>query len=140
MALDADAQSITINYTGGSIRMAVGNVKDLFGEEKYIFEPDGIEKTVSVKAHTRTRVIGGASTPVDATSYQYTQWPVGGGGNSAGGEAILMRWEGSEGWWTARMDGSAWNLGTFLRTASNKVVSFKTENGTTYGPFTNAIL
>ena len=120
--------------------MTVGNAKDLFGEEKYIFRPDGEEKTVSVKSHTRTRVIGGPTTTVEGTSYQYTQWPVGSGGNASGGEAILMRWEGSEGWWTARMSGSAWHLGTFLRAASTKVVSFKTENGTPYGPFSNAIL
>ena len=57
------------------------------------------------------------------------------GGNAAGGEAILLRWDGSEGWWTARMTGSAWELGTFLNTSAANAVEFKTENGTPYGPF-----
>lgn len=135
MATDFDAQSVTINYTGGSIQMVVGNAKSLFGDDASLLSPTGVEKTVSVKSHTRTRVIGGPSTPVEANTYTYTQWPVGSGGNSAGGEAILMRWEGSEGWWTARMSGSAWELGTFLNTTAVKAVSFKTEQGTPYGPF-----
>jgi hypothetical protein len=115
--------------------MVVGNAKSLFGDDAQFLRPTGQEKTVSVKSHTRTRVIGGPSTPVEATTYTYTQWPVGSGGNSAGGEAIMMSWEGSEGWWTARMSGSAWDLGTFLNSAALKAVSFKTENGTPYGPF-----
>ena len=135
MATDFDAQTIAINYEGGSIRMVVGNVKSLFGEDSQFLRPVGQEKSVSVKAHTRVRVIGGASTPVGATTYSYTQWPVGSGGNSDGGEAILMAWEGSEGWWTARMSGSAWELGTFLNSTALKAVSFKTEKGTPYGPF-----
>ena len=135
MATDFDAQSVTINYSGGSIEMVIGNAKALFGEDASFLSPKGVEKSVSVKAHTRTRVIGGSSSPVDATTYTYTQWPVGSGGNSAGGEAILMRWDGSEGWWTARMSGSAWELGTFLNTNSTKAVTFKTEQGTPYGPF-----
>jgi hypothetical protein len=135
MALDPDAQSVTINYPGGSLRMALGNAKSLFGENNPNLSPDGIQKTVSVKSHTRTRVIGEASTPVEATTYTYTQWPVGEGGNAAGGEAILLRWDGSEGWWTARMSGSAWELGSFLNTSVPNAVEFKTENGTHYGPF-----
>ena len=135
MALDTDAQSVTINYTGGSLRMAMGNAKSLFGEDNPNLRPSGEQKTVSVKSHTRTRLIGGASTPVEATSYTYTQWPVSGSGNAAGGEAIQMRWTGSEGWWTARMTGSAWELGTFLNIAAANDVEFKTENGTPYGPF-----
>ena len=135
MATDFDAQSVAINYEGGSIRMVVGNAKSLFGTDAQFLRPTGVEKTVSVKSHTRTRVIGQPATPVEATTYTYTQWPVGSGGNSEGGEAILMSWEGSEGWWTARMSGSAWELGTFLNNAALKAVSFKTENGTPYGPF-----
>ncbi len=135
MATDFDAQSVTINYSGGSIEMVIGNAKDLFGEDASFLSPTGEEKTVSVKSHTRTRVIGGPSTPVEATTYTYTQWPVGSSSNSKGGEAILMRWDGSEGWWTARMSGSAWEFGTFLNANSTKAVTFKTEQGTPYGPF-----
>ena len=135
MALDPDAASVTVNYEGGSLRMAMGNAKDLFGDNNPNLRPTGEQKTVSVKSHTRTRIIGGPTTPVEATTYSYVQWPVGSGGNAAGGEAILMRWDGSEGWWTARMTGSAWELGAFLNTSVSKPVEFKTENGTPYGPF-----
>ena len=140
MATDFDAQSVTINYDGGSIRMVIGNAKDLFGADASFLSPTGEQKTVSVKAHTRTRVIGGSSTPVEANTYTYTQWPVGSSSNSSGGEAILMRWDGSEGWWTARMTGSAWELGTFLNVHSTKPVTFKTEQGTPYGPFVKSSL
>ena len=135
MATDFDAQSVTINYSGGSIEMVIGNAKSLFGSDASFLSPTGVEKTVSVKAHPRVRLIGGASKQVAATTYTYTQWPVGSSSNSKGGEAILMRWDGSEGWWTARMSGSAWELGTFLNTNSIKAVTFKTEQGTPYGPF-----
>lgn len=140
MATDFDAQGVTINYDGGSIRMVVGNAKDLFGSDSSFLSPTGVQKTVSVKSHTRVRVIGGASTPVNATTYTYTQWPTSSGGNADGGEAILMSWEGSEGWWTARMTGSAWELGSFLNVHSTKAVTFKTENGTPYGPFIKSAL
>ena len=59
MASDPDAQSVTINYPGGSLRMALGNAKSLFGENNPNLSPDGEQNTVSVKSHTRTRVIGG---------------------------------------------------------------------------------
>jgi len=135
MALDPDAQLVTINYSGGYIELPVGNAKDLFGEDPELLRPEGEEKSVSVKSHSRVRVIGGASTPVAAYQYTYTQWPTQRGSQNAGGEAIEMTWEGSEGSWTARMGGSAWELGTFLNTKSPKAVSFKTHNGTGYGPF-----
>jgi hypothetical protein len=135
MATDVDAQSVTINYSGGSIEMVIGNAKDLFGDDASFLSPTGEEKTVSVREHPRTRIIGGPTKTIESNVYTYTQWPVGSSSNAAGGEAIMMRWDGSEGWWTARMSGSAWELGTFLNTSSIKAVTFKTEQGTPYGPF-----
>ena len=115
--------------------MAAGNAKALFGEDNPNLRPDGEEKTVSVKSHSRTRVIGGPSTSVEANTYKYTQWPVGSSSNAAGGEAILMTWDGTESWWTARLHGSASDLGTFLDKESPRGVMFRTSRGTTYGPF-----
>ena len=140
MATDIDAQSVTINYPGGSIEMVIGNAKSLFGEDASFLSPQGVEKTVSVIGHPRIRVIGGPSKQIEPNTYTYTQWPIGSSSNSKGGEAILMRWDGSEGWWTARMSGSAWELGTFLNTSSTKAVTFKTEQGTPYGPFIKGAL
>jgi hypothetical protein len=135
MTLDPDAQLVTINYTGGYIQMPVGNAKSLFGDDPSVLRPAGVETSVSVKSHTRTRVIGGPTTPVAAYQYTYTQWPSKNGAQASGGEAIMMTWEGSEGSWTARMGGSAWELGTFLNERSPVAVSFQTAQGTNYGPF-----
>ena len=61
MAQDLDAREVTINYLGGSLSMTVGNAKNLFGENAPLIGGGGLPKTVSVKSHSRTRVIGGAS-------------------------------------------------------------------------------
>jgi hypothetical protein len=135
MATDFDAFNVTINYTGGSITLPAGNAKSLFGDDGYeLLRPEGEEVTISKKAHTRTPVIGGPSTNVDATTYTYTKWPRSSKSNSAGGQEIVMAWEGSEGNWVARMDGSASDLGTFLNASSPKPVTFATA-GSNYGPF-----
>ena len=135
MTQDTDAMSVTINYDGGSITLPIGNAKNLFGDDGYeLLRPTGEDVTVSKKSHSRTRVIGGASTNVNATTYTYKKWPRSRKSNSAGGEEIVMRWEGSEGSWTARMTGAAYDLGTFLNTTAPKPVTFSTP-GSNYGPF-----
>jgi hypothetical protein len=135
MAQDTDALSVTINYDGGSISMPIGNAKSLFGDDGYeLLRPTGEDVTVSKKAHSRTRVIGGGSTSVDATTYTYKKWPRSRKSNSAGGQEIVMTWEGSKGSWTARMTGAAYDLGTFLNKSAPKPVNFSTA-GSNYGPF-----
>ena len=133
MAQDPDAREISINYEGGSIVMTIGNAKSLFGPDSSVLRPTGVETAVSVKKHNRVRVIGGASKSIEPYTYTYTQWPVGSSSLAAGGEPILMAWEGSEGYWTARMTGSAWELGTFLNNTAPKAVTFKTDRGVPYG-------
>ena len=135
MATDTDAFNVTINYEGGSITMPIGNAKSLFGDDGYeILRPTGEEVTISKKSHSRTRVIGGPSTTVAATTYTYTKWPRSRKSNAAGGEEIVMSWEGSEGSWVARMTGAAYDLGTFLNSSAPKPVTFSTA-GSNYGPF-----
>ena len=135
MTQDVDALSVTINYDGGSITMPIGNAKNLFGDDGYdLLRPTGEDVTVSKKAHSRTNVIGGPSTSVDATTYTYKKWPRSRKSNSAGGDEIVMAWEGSEGSWVARMTGAAYELGTFLNTKAPKPVRFST-SGSNYGPF-----
>ena len=135
MAQDLDAREVTINYLGGSLSMTVGNAKDLFGENAPFIGGGGLPKTVSVKSHNRTRVIGGGSKTVAAYSYTYDQWPASGHGQSAGGEPVSMAWEGSEGSWIARVNGPLWQLGSFLEDNSPKNVFFTALGGKTYGPF-----
>ena len=135
MTQDTDALSVTINYDGGSITMPIGNAKNLFGDDGYeLLRPTGEDVTVSRKETTRVRVIGGPSTRVNSTTYTYKKWPRTRKSNSAGGEEIVMQWEGSEGSWVARMTGAAYDLGTFLNTSAPKPVRFST-TGSNYGPF-----
>ena len=137
MAIDVDAREITINYDGGSLTMNNGNAKNLFGADNALVSAPGVSKDVSVKAHSRTRIIGGATTSVSAFSYSYTQWPVGGHGQAAGGTPVMMYWTGSEGEWQARVSGSLWEFAKFLKTASPKNVWFTAKGGQSYGPFVN---
>ena len=135
MAADNDARRIPLNYTGGSLEMAIGNAKDLFGDNYEQLASTAVPTTVSVKAHSRVRVIGQPATQVTAYTYEYQKWPTSEAGLAQGGTVIFMRWEGSEGDWQARVSGSMAALSTFLSESSPKPVSFRTERGTKYGPF-----
>lgn len=140
MANDPNAKKVSINFDGGTVVMTFGMVKSLFVDTNEYLKPEGTDVDVSVKGHTRTRVIGGGSTPVAAYSYTYKSWPRLPGSTSSGGQAIMMRWDGSDGWWTARLHGSASDFGSFLASKSPLAVSFKTERGTKYGPFVDEML
>ena len=135
MAADLDARRITLNYTGGSLEMAVGNAKDLFGEDYTLLASTAVPKTVGVREHPRVRVIGGPSTTVSAYTYEYQKWPTSQAGLAQGGTIILMRWENSEGDWQCRVSGSMAALSTFLSETAPKPVSFRTQRGTKYGPY-----
>ena len=66
MANDPDAKSTAISFEGGTVVMTFGMIKSLFVDTNEFIDPPGEDVSVSVKSHTRTRVIGGASTPVAA--------------------------------------------------------------------------
>lgn len=117
--------------------MAIGNAKDLFGDDYEQLVSTAVPTDVSVKEHKRVRVIGGPETTVPAYNYTFQKWPTSQAGLAQGGTIILMAWEGSEGDWTARVSGSMADLSTFLSEAAPKPVSFRTERGTKYGPFFN---
>ena len=118
--------------------MVVGNAKDLFGENNGLLGPEGEEISAAVKAHSRTRVVGSASTNVAAHNREYIQWPTSQANNAAAGKLIYMTWEGSDGTWAARATGSMSKLGSFLNAAAAKPVAFRTSRGTKYGPFAQA--
>ena len=134
MAVDTDAQNITVNYEGGSITMAIGNAKIVFGGSSSIINPNPETETISVKSHSRTRVIGGPSSSVSGFTYTLKQWPRSSSGNAAGGDVVFIRFTGSEGWWTTRVTGSMASLMDFMKDAQNVTVEFRTQRGTTYGP------
>ena len=135
MAVDLDAREVTINYVGGSLTMTVGNAKHLFGEGSEFIGAGGIPKTVSVKSHPRTRVIGGGTKTVSGYSYTYEQWPATGHGLASGGEPVMMTWERSQGSWLARVTGPLYALANFLEQESPVHVWFQALGGKNYGPF-----
>lgn len=135
MAVDLDAREVTINYSGGSLTMTVGNAKHLFGEGSDFIGAGGIPKTVSVKSHPRTRVIGGDTKTIAGFTYTYEQWPASGHGLAAGGEPVSMTWEGSQGSWLSRVTGPLYALANFLEQESPKSVWFQALGGKNYGPF-----
>lgn len=134
MAVDTDAQDITVNYEGGSITMAIGNAKQVFGSGSPSLNPNPPTESVSVKSHSRTRVIGGPSTNVTGYSYEIKQWPRSTSSNAKGGAVVLIRFTDSDGWFTTRVTGSMAALMDFMKDAQNVTVEFKTQRGTKYGP------
>ena len=115
--------------------MTIGALESLFGTDSTILNPVPETETVTVKSHTRVRVIGQAPSNVTGYSYENIQWPTSQANNAAAGEAVLFSWEGSEGNWTGRVSGALSALGVFLAANSTKTVVFRSERGTKYGPF-----
>ena len=135
MSNDPDARRITLNYTDGSVEMSIGNAKDIFGADFDGLDPGPVEKTVSVKEHFRTRVIGGAATNVKPYTYDYWQWPTSDASNASAGMVIEMTWEGSNGPFTGRVSGSMARCASFFSDNAKKTIAFRTQRGTEYGPF-----
>ena len=135
MALDAGSVITTINYDGGSMTTTVGLLEAIWGKNYPGLQTPSTTTQVSVKAHTRKRVIGGPSTNVGAYTYSYKQWPTSEANNCAGGGVVLLRISGVDGVWTARISGSMSDFGSFLDKQSPKAINFRTERGTKYGPF-----
>ena len=138
MADDMDAKQITLNYTGGSIEMSVGNAKSIFGEDFKDLNPDPEEVTVSVKSHSRIRVIGGDSKTISAYNYTYKQFPTSLCNGAGAGTVIYMSWTGSDGQWTGRVSGSMADASDYFRTNTTKTLTFRTKRGTEYGPFASS--
>ena len=133
--MDVDAQELKLKYDGGSLAMPLGNMRSLFGDGNNLLLQDGIDYTGNVQAHQRVRVIGDPATQVGAHARSYTQWPTSQRSNSAAGRKCMMRWSGSEGWWSARYTGAAADLGSFLQANAAVPVEFVTSRGTEYGPY-----
>lgn len=138
MATEADAREFTLNYEGGSLTMSLGSLKSLLGPDFEGLTPSGEEVSVTVKTHTRVRVIGGPATSVPGFTYSYKQWPTSQANNAAAGGVVLMSWDGSDGTWTGRVTGSLSDLGVFLSGNADSPAIFRSERGTKYGPFSKA--
>lgn len=138
MANDPKARDVTLNYVGGSLTMSRGALENLFGEDATVLTPVPDTKQVTVKSHSRVRVIGEPASNITGFSYELTQWPTSQANNAAAGEVVLLSWDDSDGDWTGRVTGSMSALGIWLVDTSTKAVVFRTERGTKYGPFQKA--
>lgn len=138
--MDPLARKISIGFPGGSLTATRGLLEALFGANLVNASQYG-EATVSVQGHSRTRVIGGASTPVAAHNYVAKKFPTGQSGGGSGGEAIKFLVGGD--WWTARLSGSHQDLNDWLSTSpgsSTTALQWRSEKGTSYGPFQSGAL
>ena len=133
--MDVKAQELTLHYDGGSLTMPLGNMESLFGEGSNLLLQDGKDYSKSLEGFKRTRVIGGPESSVKPFTRSYTQWPTTRATNRAAGRTCMMRWSGSEGWWTARYTGAAADLGSYLQASAANPVEFTTSRGTNYGPY-----
>ena len=138
MTDDPKARNLTLNYAGGSLTMTVGALESLFGEDSEILTPVPDTKQVTVKSHSRVRIIGQPATSVTGYSYEQTQWSTSQANNAASGKVVILDWEGSEGEWEGRVTGPFSGLGIWLVANSTKTVKFRSERGTKYGPFKKA--
>lgn len=135
MAVDPKARKLSIGFPGGSLTATRGLLEALFGVTLVNASQYG-QSNISVQGHSRTRVIGGASTPVAAHNYVAKKYPTGQRGGGAAGEPIQLLYGGD--WWTARLTGSHQALNDWLSTSpgsGTQALQWRSEKGTPYGPF-----
>jgi len=138
MATDLLARKITMGFPGGSLTATRGLLQGVFGED-LVKASQYAEFNVNRNGHTRTRVIGGNSTSVASANYVKKRFGSGRSNGGSGGEAIQFMIDGD--WWTVRLSGSHQALNSWLGSSlwqSGNIVLWRSEKGTTYGPFTSA--
>lgn len=137
MAVDPNARKLTIGFSGGSLTATKGLLEAVFGPD---LVKQATDETISIsrRSHQRFRVIGGAATSVGGSSYTRKRYPQGGQSGAGGGEPIRLFYGGD--WWTARLSGSHQSFCQFLRSSewgSGENAIWKSEKGTSYGPFSS---
>lgn len=122
MAVDTNARKFSVSWDGGSLTATVGLLKAIYGEDWEQKVGAGAAKTVSVKGHTRQRVIGGPSKAVAGYSYSLIEYPRKVRGGAAGGQPIRILLGGS--FWTARLSGSVQDFKAFLAGVGKPLTGF----------------
>jgi hypothetical protein len=130
-------RSATINFDGGYLEAAYGNIVQTFDDIKSSGATGS--RSVTRKAHTRTNTIGGASTSVAETTYTQSIIPRRNSSGAAGGQAITINTP--VGSYTARLGGNIEDFVAFVSDESSvKVIdtmTFASVRGAIYGPFVN---
>jgi hypothetical protein len=138
MAQDLLASRVSVGFSGGTLTATRGLLEAVFGPA-FVKDALTAEKSVSRRAHTRRRKIGGAATSVSSAQYTVPQVASTSGGQALGGEAIRVQVGGK--WWTMRLTGSHKSFNALLGSGlfeGGKVVFWRAESGRKYGPYTSA--
>ena len=136
MAVDPKARDVRIPFTGGSCEMTRGLAEVLFGADFGVLEATPVATNVSVRSHSRVRVIGGASTTIGSYNYTFQKYPTMQNSLAAGGEPVLVTLNDGTSW-TVRVSGPLNEFATFLKDETIQTgIFFTSQKGTVYGPFT----
>lgn len=132
MATDPKARKFSLTWDGGYLTTTVGLLEALYGGDFMQKVGAGSASTISVKSHTRTRVIGGPAKTIASHTYNLIKYPRTINGGAAGGQPIRIQYGGS--WWTARLGGSVQDFKAFLTGTGKPDVAFvfMTEKGGVY--------
>ena len=132
MGFDPKARKFSLSWDGGYLTATVGLLEALYGKDFMDKAGAGKAKTITVKAHNRTRVIGGPSKGVTAHSYSVIEYPRFINGGAAGGQEISIENGGS--WWTARLGGSIQDFKAYLAGAGKPTTTFqfRSQRGAVY--------
>lgn len=132
MAVDPKARKFSLTYDGGYFMATVGLLEAIYGPNFEDKVGAGQAKSVTVKSHSRQRVIGGPSKSISGYTYNYIDYPHRSKGSAAGGQAIQVVLNGES--WTARLGGSVQDFKAFLSGAGKPGTNFSffTERGTEY--------
>lgn len=132
MATDPKARKFSLTWDGGYLTTTVGLLQGLYGADFMENVGAGAAKTVSVKGHTRTRVIGGPTKTIATYNYNLIDYPRRLSGGASGGQPIQIEFAGA--WWTARLGGSVQDFKAYLAGVGKPTAPFvfMTEKGGIY--------
>lgn len=132
MAVDPKARRFSLTWNGGYLTATVGLLEMLYGQDFAEKVGAGQAKNISVKGHSRRRMIGGPSKTVGAYAYNVIDYPRRVNGGAAGGQPIRIEYDGD--WWSARLGGSVQDFKAFLGGNGKPLRAFQflTEKGGLY--------
>ena len=123
-----------INTYYGAMTARVGLFKALFKDgADLVAGCNKTDKTVTVKSHQRTRVIGGETKTIAQTTYDVELFPRKNVSLGKGGEEYKVLVDGS--WWGFRISGKQSTFHSFLCSNRDKLLNdmhYKTQSGASY--------
>lgn len=137
MAIDPKARKFSLSWNGGYLTASVGLLEALYGPDFAEKVGAGKAKTISVKGHSRQRMIGGPAKAVASYTFNVIDYPRRVNGGAAGGQPIRIEYNGA--WWTARLGGSVQDFKAFLAGPGKPLAAFQflTEHGGLYSSATS---